>query len=172
MAKNLQNILNEVVGEILQENGEHIVVGGEPAAPSTARVLVTRGMSPDRQDEANRVFADRDAKLRASAEDNTPLKQKIAFGEDPATGASLPTVDPVSTSDRVGSYFTGLKDSALNKYYTTKNDIGEWYNDLDPNTQTAIKYGVPIGATALAAGAGALYLRKKQREANRAAGVR
>ena len=33
----------------------------------------------------------------------------------------------------------------------------DFYNNLDPTTQTAMKWGIP----ALAAGAGALYLRKK-----------
>lgn len=173
MAKSLQNILNDVVGEILQEDGERVVVGAaEPTIPTTARVLVTRGASPDREDEFNKMLASREENVRSNAEGSTPAQQRLAFGEDPTTGAPLPIVKEVPMSDRIGSYVTGAKDSVLNNYYAAKSAVGDWYNDLDPNVQTAVKYGVPTLGAALAAGAGALYLRKRQREANKAAGVR
>ena len=77
--------------------------------------------------------------------------------------------DPSMTwTDKVEKFFRHTGDNISDAYGNAKDAVVGAWNDATP-AQKAAALGA-LGTTALASGAGALYLRKKQREANKAAG--
>ena len=184
MAKSLQNILNDVVGEILQENEGAVPVmslpkdGGELlggqskliAAPNTtvdtSGIEVGAGGLAALQKEQDARAADGAvAELpKSQAGFNEVLKNRFLAGMNNPRVAETVGVPGSSPIPQQG-FFDQVKGMAAD----AKNSIGEFW---DART-TPEKVGIgALMAAPLAAGAGALYLRKKQREANKAAGVR
>ena len=74
----------------------------------------------------------------------------------------------VNFLDRAGKFFRRTGEDISDAYGSAKDAVVGAWNDATP-AQKAAALGA-LGATALASGAGALYLRKKQRAANKAAG--
>ena len=181
MAKNLQNILNEVVGEILQENeGMPITPGGEVSvgsflgAPNTD--VDTSGIEiktiPGQASLGKEI---RDTQLSGALSDlpktqagfNELVKNRFISGMNNSNlgdVSGLPGSSPIAKAEEMG-----VLDRLSNMASNAKNSVGEFW---DART-TPEKVGIgALMAAPLAAGAGALYLRKKQRAANKAAGVR
>lgn len=183
MAKNLQNILNEVVGEILQEEnveGMRIVPGGEVSggsffnAPNTD--IDTTGIEPTTTPEQAVLGKDiRDAQLSDALSDlpKTPAGRQEMYLNRYLSGmnnsnlgniSGLPGSSPIAKAEE-----KGVLDRLSNMASSAKNTVGDFWNART----TPEKIGIgALMAAPLAAGAGALYLRKKQRAANKAAGVR
>lgn len=74
----------------------------------------------------------------------------------------------VGFTDRVRTQLRRTGEDIADAYNSAKGYVSDAWNNATP-AQKAAALGA-LGTTALASGAGALYLRKKQREANKAAG--
>ena len=173
MAKNLQSVLNSVVNELLQE-GLTDQVKGAMIANGMAPGLAAQKASQDIADAANRYanaarlnnatgdVSEKIGKVVGTWGDTlvpAPEAEKIDAPEIPSAGLMGPA--GASASDNVAA---AMRDqSYLERAKAMAGQAGDWMYDN--------RYPLAGGlGAALAAGAGALYLRKKQREANKAAG--
>ncbi len=173
MAKSLQNILNDVVGEILQENemlkgtsfmdapNTEVDVSGiklrEPTVATLGRdarnAEIASALSELPQSDAGFQEMLRNRFISGMG-DNNPL----------AYTAGISGSSPIASPEE-----DGFLDRISNMASNAKDSISDFW---DART-TPEKVGIgALMAAPLAAGAGALYLRKRQREANKAAGVR
>lgn len=163
MAKNLQSVLNSVVNDLLQE--------ASPAAAAVNNALYNSN------DMANAV---RDVAQKAAEEDFA-----IRYPGQ-AVAAALETRKDWMPEYERGASGTPMKNAALltkagiedamspwDKAQLYAGKFGDWAGDQYAAMKQSMVdhpyyWGGGLGA-ALAAGAGALYLRKRQREANRGA---
>jgi len=74
----------------------------------------------------------------------------------------------IGFTDRAGKFLRRTGEDIADAYNSAKGYVSDAWNNAT-TAQKAAALGA-LGTTALASGAGALYLRKKQREANKAAG--
>lgn len=162
MAKNLQSVLNSVVNDLLQE--------ASPAAAAVNNALYNSN------DMANAVKA----VAQKAAEDDWNAKiagNMVQAGIDtredsfPQSGSS----DTPITNARlrtIAAYNDSLSPWGKAQLYAGK--FGDWAGDQYAAMKQSMAdhpyyWGAGGLGAALAAGAGALYLRKRQREANRGA---
>ena len=151
MAKNLQSVLNSVVNDLLQES----YMPGGPDQDAGAALAQVRGAKALKDLETLKDLQ------------KAPLKPTPGYmpgGPDNSDEALL-----AQQRGRMAKYYAGadVADELSDPTYLERmkgmaGQAGDWLY--------ANRYPVGLGAAALAAGAGALYLRKKQREANKAAG--
>ena len=188
--KNLSEVLNEVMTDIFTEAGEKGPFGGSNNIVSTSEL--------DPKTPLDQVFskeAVENAKAEAAAKALAASKDKVAAmkaQQDAVSGvpgAALDAANPgvsvmKSQQDALRgqdlSYLEQLKQGASNLGSTIAQgatDAGSYLAQKGQEAAAAyqsmpdyLQYGIP--AAALAAGAGALYLRKKQKAANKAAGIR
>ncbi len=175
MAKNLQSVLNSVVNDLLQEDGMRINPGSfEGLGGNSGKYLggdfesnVTGGMDHVMWDQAKKEAAvAKEMEQKAALDDLTPKP-----GMDPNFLASRylsQQSDPTLASIDAGgeSPIDNPYKQAMYKARHGWDDLKKWASE-NPGLAAL---GAGLGGSALAAGAGALYLRKKQREANRRAG--
>ncbi len=181
--KNLSEVLNEVMTDIFTENN---------VVPLADLPRNKPMLSPSEQAA---IIAKRQAEVRGGMTNAGELRQAEAKAAEEAAADELhqkgllqqqtaPTADAVyAGADAVqtpSSYLEQLKQGASNLGSTIAQGATDAGNYLAQKGQEAaaayqsmpgyLQYGIP--AAALAAGAGALYLRKKQKAANKAAGIR
>ena len=185
MAKNLQSVLNSVVNDLLQEEmtvtpedkalAARIANGG--AVDREGLRAINTGVAGWAPSPENHQKAVTYGKLIASGMDRATAAEKAGLGGESQLAADLYGYngrDPqraasadIQTNAVLAQQNVPFSDRMYSTYLDAKNQIGNFADE-----HPGMFYGGlgALGASALAAGAGALYLRKKQREANKAAG--
>ena len=155
MAKNLQSVLNSVVNDLLNESSmspdAQMHLAGQDAEQQAALTTVRNAEALAKGIKAGEIRADlaRAALKGGWAGDEADTKFTDEFvgragGWGPKWSQNQAFADQLAAAPQEGWY-------NQNKYWVNPALAG-------------------LGGAALAAGAGALYLRKKQRDANKAAG--
>ena len=194
--KNLNAVLNDVMNDIMTEGFWGPV---EYKMPTTAKeaadllrgqdesFLRSQGLDPEKlkqmvaMDKVNKAIVGAvspNQDLSAELGQSAPI-QEVPLG--PKTSAPSSLLGRASAEAQYQAAMNNQNAGLLNKAGATLGygldraklavqDLGDQIGTAWDNA-TPMERGLAIGIpTALAAGAGALYLRKKQREANKAAG--
>ena len=174
MAKNLQSVLNSVVNDLLQESGDPSKFEGMRGLGGS---MVSKDWADDVTGGTDNVFLGQDAMAakvaaqRAKEEGLASLSPIEPYNPDNMIERGYkaqmadPTLASVSGVDGENGIDTPYK-QAMYKARHGWDDLKKWASE-NPGLAAL---GAGLGGSALAAGAGSLYLRKKQREANRSAG--
>ena len=174
MAKNLQSVLNSVVNDLLQESGDPSKFEGMRGLGGS---MVPKGWADDVTGGTDNVFWGQDAMAAKVAAERAkeeglaslspiePYNPDNMFERGYKAQMENPALASVSGVDGENGIDTPYK-QAMYKARHGLDAVKQWIAD---NPGLALGAGA-LGGSALAAGAGALYLRKKQRDANRRAG--
>lgn len=157
MAKNLQTVLNSVVNELLQESSP---VLNPDAAIEQAGEL---------ENQQNALTTVRNAEFLAKGIKDGTIRADLARAalKGGWAGDEADTKFTDEFVGRAGGWGNRWSQNQAFADELAKQPQESWYQQNQGWVNPTL---AGLGGAALAAGAGALYLRKKQREANRAAG--
>ena len=178
--KNLSEVLNEVMTDIFTESfGDVLIPQEEPTTSANlSNTAAPLGQAKQALLDSQKRAAFNATMARAGEKKQRFLDDQLHKSQENQPGFVGAQENPAPAEDP--SYLKQLKQGASNLGSTIAQGATDAGNYLAQKGQEAVaayqsmpgylQYGIP--AAALAAGAGALYLRKKQKAANKAAGIR